>query len=228
MEVPRQMLAIAGHFPGAGYTDVRVAGAPPAGAELDANLGRLPCLEVGGTSIGQSAAINYFVATHTGLMGANPAEAAQIISFTEHVKELSAAFRTLVPYGAEPTPAALDTFFDDAAATDFTGPADGSKRASRFLKWYMGRMELLVGDGFCVGGKLSLADVMLFNTFADSLTAEETASGDLPAHRREPFSSLARTQAALAAHPRLAKCVASVAAHPNIAKWMATRGKQGF
>lgn len=45
MEVPRQCLAIAGHFPGQGYTDVRVSGAPPAGAELDANLGRLPCIE---------------------------------------------------------------------------------------------------------------------------------------------------------------------------------------
>ena len=44
MEVPRQCLAIAGLFPGAGYTDVRVS-APPEGASLDANLGRLPCID---------------------------------------------------------------------------------------------------------------------------------------------------------------------------------------
>lgn len=88
-------------------------------------------------------------------------------------------------------------------------------------------MEKLVGDGYAVGNKLSLADVLLYNALADSLTPEECA-GDLPAHRREPFSSLEHCKAALAAHPRIAKCVASVAAHPNIVKWMSTRGKQGF
>lgn len=251
MEVPRQMLAIAGLFPGvsvvvlkplfcepgltpppphlqAGYTDVRVSGAPPSGPELDANLGRLPCLEVGGVTIGQSAAINFYVAQHTGLLGSSPAEAAQIIAFTEHLRELNQAFRALVPYGTEPTEAAMAAFFDDSSAADFTGPADGAKRAARNMKWFMGRLERLVGEGFCVGGKTSLADVMLFQFFADSLTPEESATGDLPAHRREPWSSKARTDAALAAHPRVAACVAGVAAHPNIKQWLATRGKQGF
>lgn len=88
-------------------------------------------------------------------------------------------------------------------------------------------MERLVGDGYAVGGKLSLADVLLFNALADSLTAED-AKGELPAHRREPFSSLARTNAALAQHPRIAKIVANVGAHANVQKWLAMRGKQGF
>ena len=177
--------------------------------------------------VGQSVAINFFVAQHVGMMGASPLEAAQILAIGEHLKELMQAFRALVPYGAEPAPAALDTFFDEASATDFTGPADGSKRAARQLLWFMGRMERLVGDGFAVGGKVSLADVQIFNMFADSLTAEQ-AAGELPAHRREPFGSLARTSAALAKHPRLAKIVAGVAAHPNIIKWLAERGPQGF
>lgn len=161
------------------------------------------------------------------MLGSSPLEAAQIQAFSEHLKELMAAYRALVPYGVEPSPAALDTFFDSTEAADATGPADGSKRASRQLLWFCGRLERLVGDGFAVGGKLSLADVLLFNMFADSLTAEQ-AAGELPAHRREPFGSLARTSAALAKHPRLAKIVAGVAAQPNLQKWMAERGPQGF
>lgn len=228
MEVPRCCLAVAGLFPGEGYTDVRVSAPPTGPGELDANLGRLPIAEVDGVSIGQSVAINYVIATHTNLLGASPSEAAQILAFGEHIKELREKYTALVPYGTEPSPASLDAFFDDATATDFTGPADGSKRGSRYLLWFMGRMEKLVGaDGFAVGGKLSLADILIFNAFADSLTADQVL-GELPVHRREPFGSLARTQAALAKHPNLAKVVATVANHPNIKKWMETRGKQGF
>lgn len=213
--------------PQAGYTDVRCS-APPPGSELDANLGRLPCLEVDGVSIGQSTAINYFIAQHCGLLGSSPAEAAKILSFQEHIKELRDVWSKNVPWGTEPTAAFLETFFDDASANDYTGPANGEKRAARHLLWFMGRMEGLVGsDGFAVGGKFSLADVLLFNCFADSLTPEECAT-ELPAYRREPFSSLSRTSAALAKHPKIAKIVANVAAHPNIKKWMAERGKQGF
>ncbi len=259
MEVPRQCLAAAGKFPGAGYTDVRCS-APPGGTELDANLGRLPILEgacaplragednprgplspshhplprptpspqtVDGVSIGQSTAINYWVAQHCNLLGSSPAEAASILSFGEHLRELREKYAAMVPWGTEPSAETLNTFFDSAEATDSTGPADGSKRGARNLLWFMGRLEHLVGDGFAVGGKLSLADIQLFNIFADSLTAEQSL-GDLPSYRREPFGSLARTSAALAKHPKLAKIVAAVGAHPNIQKWLQTRGQQGF
>ena len=179
-----------------------------------------------GVSIGQSTAINYYIAAHCNLLGSNPAEAASILAFGEHIKELREKYASLVPWGTEPTAEALSTFFD-TEATDSTGPADGSKRGARNLLWFMGRLEHLVGDGFAVGGKLSLADIQLFNVFADSLTPEQSL-GDLPSYRREPFGSLARTSAALAKHPKLAKIVAAVGAHPNIQKWLATRGPQGF
>ena len=116
-----------------------------------------------------------------------------------------------------------------AQATDYEGPADASKRSGRQLKWYMGRMERLVGDdGFAVGGKLSLADVQLYNMFADTLTVAEAANKELPAHRREPLASGARTAAALDAHPKLKACVASVAEHKNVQKWLAARGKHAY
>jgi glutathione S-transferase len=214
-------------FPQTGYTDAR--GAPtPGDSSLDCNLGRLPALVTAdGATIGQSSAINSYVAGVTGLNGATPVEAAQILAFSEHLKELDQAYRKLCPYGTEPTEAANATFFDSNDATDFAGPADGAKRDARNLLWFMGRMERLVGDGFAVGGKISLADVLIYRAFGDSLS-EAQANEGLPAHRREPFGSLARVNAALGKHPKLAKIVASVAAHPNIAKWLATRGKQGF
>jgi len=92
----------------------------------------------------------------------------------------------------------------------------------------MGRVEGVVGsDGYAVGGKMSLADVMIFNMFADNLSEGETL-GELPGHRRECFGSKTRTDAALAAHPKLKAIVDQVAANENVKKWMATRGKQGF
>lgn len=74
MEVPRQLLAIAGRFPGetgrGGYTDLRIVDDEPGGRHpttggktecklgdvadsLDINLGRMPVCEADGVSIGQ-------------------------------------------------------------------------------------------------------------------------------------------------------------------------------
>lgn len=96
----------------------------------------------------------------------------------------------------------------------------------RMLKWYMGRMEKLVGDGFAVGGKLSLADILLYSCFAECLPAE--GHEEMPAHKRESLCSKERTDAALALHPRVNACVQSVANNENAKNWWATRGPQGF
>jgi hypothetical protein len=100
MEVPRVMLAIAGKFPGEGYEDGRFS-APPEG--LEANLGRMPICATPEGSVGQSAAINFYIASECGLLGSNTLEAAQIIAICEHVKELVGEWRKLCPWGAEPT-----------------------------------------------------------------------------------------------------------------------------
>uniref|UniRef100_A0A7S2BQ67 GST C-terminal domain-containing protein n=1 Tax=Haptolina brevifila TaxID=156173 RepID=A0A7S2BQ67_9EUKA len=195
------------------------------GAALDANLGRMPVLDCPEGTIGQSAAINYYVAAECGMLGASTFEAAQIMSFAEHIKELRSAYTSLVPYGTEPSKEAIKTFFESKEATDYTGPADGSKRSSRMLLWFMGRMERLLGDdGFAVGGKMSLADVLLYNTFADTLVSDS----DMPAHRKEPFGSLKKVDAALKKHPKLTACIASVAAHPAVKEWLKTRNERPY
>jgi len=129
----------------------------------------MPIVTVGDTSIGQSAAINYYIATECGLMGKSSLEAAQIISISEHLKEMSTVYRTIVPWGGEPSKEALDKWFDEGA-TDVTGNANGAARSTRYLTWWMGRIEtVLANSGFAVGDSLSLADVLIYNAFAEYL-----------------------------------------------------------
>jgi len=99
MEVARGILAIAGKFPDADYQDLRFN--EPAD-DLKSNLGRMPVMNVGDESIGQSFAIYHYLASENGLMGSSSLEAAKIVSVFEHVRELGLAYRTLVPYGEEP------------------------------------------------------------------------------------------------------------------------------
>lgn len=103
-----------------------------------ANLGRMPVCSTPVGSIGQSTAINFYVASENGLMGSSVLEAAQILAVTEvnflicvsilfsvhetmmrtflqHVKELMAAWRSLVPYGTEPSAEKLETWFKTGA-----------------------------------------------------------------------------------------------------------------
>ena len=79
---------------------------------LSANLGRVPICTTEAGEIGQAGAINYYVATQCGLMGGNAFEAAQILGFVEHIKELNSSWRSVMPWGKEPTPEGLVKFFD--------------------------------------------------------------------------------------------------------------------
>jgi hypothetical protein len=224
MEVPRLLLAISGKFPGAGYEDGRFS-APPDG--LEQNLGRMPIAHFGEESFGQSVAINFVVASECGLMGGSTFEAGRILGISEHLKEMVQAYTKIVPWGTEPTSENLDAWFDQGA-TDVSGPADRAGASTRYLTWWMGRIEAVLGEGgVAVGGKLSLADVLLYYTFAETLAAEQ-APPDFPLFRREPFGSKERTDALLASHPRIKASCDAVASHENVQKWRSERGVQGF
>jgi glutathione S-transferase len=187
----------------------------------------MPVLHVGDDSVGQSAAINYYIAAENGLMGDSNLEAAQIINVSEHLKELMTAWRVLVPYGVEPSAEVLNTWFE-TGADDVTGTAVGAARSTRYAKWWMGRIEATLGNnGFAVGNKLSLADVLIYNTFAETLD-ESQALPDTPQWKRESFGSKAAVDAALANYPKLKASCDAVAANANVQKWLSTRGVQGF
>ncbi len=164
MEIPRTLLAAKGIK----YDDNRNGALT---GDDKANLGRMPTVESASGSIGQSAAINYFVAAQADLLGDNAFEAAKCLEVQEHVKELISTFRqeTSTP----PTEEELDKFFNQGG-DDTSGPAQN--RGSRYLTWFLGRIEAgLTGkDGFAVGNRLTLADFVLYNALAEHLTEAET------------------------------------------------------
>jgi len=236
MEVPRMMLALAGKFPG-DYKDGRYGTDYASGHEksyadvkdsLSANLGRMPVLVAGDTSIGQSNAINYYLASELGFMGAGFLEGAQIIAIQEHVKEMSTAYRAVCPYGEEPTEENLSKWFTEGAEDASPAAADMSRKKERYFKWFAGRIEgVLPSTGVSVGSSLSLADLLIYNLFAETLQDSEAADS-VAQYRREPFGSKAKTDAGLAAFPNISNVCATVAATPQIAKWLGMRGINKF
>ena len=224
IQVPRMLLAISGKFPGTDYEDGRFS-APPDG--LEQNLGRMPIASIGDQTFGQSGPINFVIASECGLMGDSLYDAGHILSISEHIKEMLQAYMKLVPWGTEPTAENMDAWFDQGA-TDVTGPADRAGASTRYLTWFMGRIEQVLGtDGFAVGGKLSLADVLIYYSLFETL-GDDHCNPDTPQYKREPFGSKARTDALLDKHPRLKASCLSVANNENIQKWRSLRGVQGF
>merc|ERR1740121_3316346 len=220
MDVPRMILAINGKFPNDGYTDARYfrEGMPPAAegiaepwadadiqSKLSNNLGRMPLMEVGDDSIGQSAAINYYLSAEFGMLGDSSLEGAHIMSIQEHIKEMGAARMSVMPFGQDITPEMLEKWFTTGAEDKSPAVADGSNR-ERYCKWWAARIEAVVGDnGFAVGNKISLADVLIFRTFADGPQAK--------ADQLEPMCSKAHTDAILATCPKLKKICETVGAN---------------
>lgn len=72
---------------GGGFETPEFAAAKAAG-DLAANMDRAPLLIVGNTKIGQSKAIERYVAHKCGLMGSNGEEAALIDCIAEHVRDI--------------------------------------------------------------------------------------------------------------------------------------------
>ena len=151
-------------------------------------MGQVPILEVNGTKIFQSKAIQRYVAGKTGLLGATAEESALIDAICESVFDL----KTIVSDAK-----------DDAAKE-----AIAEKLADSF-KLLEGSLG---GDGFSVGGKLSLADILLYY-FATLGNAPNFFS---------PAGCPAATAAAKAS-PKVAKIVATVAANEHVAAWEAGR-----
>lgn len=187
----------------------------------------MPVLNNNDDAVGQSTAIYLYLALENGLAGDSNLQTAQVISIFEHVKEMITAYRSLVPAGTEPTAEATEKWFNDGA-TDVTGTADSSQRSSRYLKWWMGRIEeALDNSGFAVGNKISAADVALYYAFAEELKSEEASEG-FPQWRREPFASKSLIQAALPKYPKLKASIDAVANNENFQKWLTMRGPQAF
>ena len=171
METPRQML----HAAGREFVDGRHSEFT---GDDKANLGRMPTIELeSGRHVGQSKAINYYVARTSDLLGDDAFEAAKCLEIQEHVSECIQAFQKIVPYGTAPTEEQLKLWFEEGT-NDTEGVAQN--RQSRYLTWYLGRIEAgLTGtNGFAVGNRLSLGDFCLYSLLGEHLSESESEKSE--------------------------------------------------
>ncbi len=71
-----------------------------------------------------------------------------------------------------------------------------------FFLWSRDALPGLVNSlGHAVGSSFTLADILIFSAFGDSLSAQENPN--VPPHLREPFGSSSRTQLLLRKHPKV-------------------------
>lgn len=195
--------------------------------ELSHNLGRMPILKDDIESIGQSSAINYYVASQLGFMGESLIEASHILEIQEHLKELKSAYYNLIPYGVEPSQENLETWFEEGAKDISPNPANMANRKKRMMKWWCSRIEYLLGENYAVGEKYSLADILLYTTFRDYLKDSEISENVL-SYQRFPFGSKARTDNILKKYPKINNICEKIENEPNIIEWLESRGNQSF
>lgn len=152
-EVSRMLL----HLSNVEFSDIR------AGKDFDwkvakesglygANLNRLPVLSVGSIEIGQTKAIEHFIARRYGFMGSDEFEAAKIEAICEHCTDIRSAIKE-VKARREKGSAELTEALAHFMSTEEEGGA---------LRW-VSRIEKYIdgASGFAVGTKLSLADLYL-------------------------------------------------------------------
>jgi glutathione S-transferase len=209
-ETTRVLLAIAG----VKYEDKRFAIGPGMAApefkeakesgRLVANLGRVPILAIEGEGeIGQSKAMERFVARQYAMFGANEFEACKIDAIAEHCRDIKDAQRA-------------------KGFSRFSQKPDEEKAAAR-KEWFeeglpswLDRLEQCIASysgaaGCAVGTALSYADVCLWGLL-----------------RECPEDEAAETAKAAAGCTRLNAIADAVAAHPNVAAWIRARPPTAF
>ena len=175
--------------------------AAKAGGELKANLDRAPILIVDGVAIGQSAAIERFLARHVGLHGANEVEAALVDAFVEHIRDLKEMHSKAIQ------------------------AHDGDKFMQETLPAFLAKMDAVAGETYIVGPQLTLADVSLYELIVDYFPSREAylqtkADGTKQASADGGASSAG---AMLGATPKLAAAVEAVRSHPAVVRHVSNR-----
>lgn len=156
---------------------------------LDASCGKVPLLTVDGTfKLGQSKAIERYLAKQFGLMGSSPTEEAQVDCCIEHEIDWKGAYGKLDKKD--------DAVMDKWWKTDF--PA------------MLGAMDKALAPApgpWMVGSKVSLADIAMFVSFTDFFTAVDKAAKSLEA--------APKLKAAVEAVGKIPEVVAWIAKRPQ-------------
>lgn len=125
-----------------------------------ANLNRLPVLTWDGIEIGQTKAIERFLAKRYGMLGTHDVETAQIEAVVEHVTDIRLAIRDIKARREKGS-----NELNEALAEFMSTEADGGAMhwVSRIEKYLEGH------EGYAVGAQLSLADLYLQQLITYSL-----------------------------------------------------------
>ena len=172
---------------------------------LDINLGRAPLLMVDGYHpIGQSKAIERFLAKKFDLMGDSDIAAAQIDCISEHCRDVKDA--------------AMRKGF-----SAFTRDKTDEQKAAARMEWFQTDMPLMLtklekavqltsgGDGYAAGEKNSYADVSIFSLIRDCGQADQ----------EDTLKAAEQCSLLLAIADRIAN-------HVNVAKWVNERPASMF
>ena len=208
-ETARVILALAD----AEYTDTRFEIKPGSfdapefkkakeSGDLDANLGRAPLLVVDGMHIGQSKAIERFLANKFGFMGDSDIEAAQIDCIAEHCRDVKDA-QVKKGFSA------------------FTRDKTEEEKAESKKEWFetdmpamLEKLEKAVAltsgkSGYAFGEKNTYADIAIFSLIKDCTDEKDTLK--------------AAGNCAL-----LLSIADRVAAESNVSKWIESRPQTMF
>jgi len=173
--------------------------------ELKANLNRAPVLvTLDGTTIGQSKAIERYLAKRFDLMGNTPEEEAVIDCIAEHCRDVKDAamrkgFSQFTKDKTEEEKAkARAEWFDEGLPTMLVKIDDYVK-------------EISTGEGFSVGSSMSYADVMIWALLRDC----------------SPADAKDTTNAAIDC-TTLNGIADAIAAHPGVSKWVENRPESMF
>jgi len=161
--------------------------------DLDAALGKVPVLEVDGVKVGQSKAIERFVAKKVGMMGSSDIEAFQIDSLCCHVIDIKDAYKAAKEAGKDDKDAAMKKWFEET------------------LPEHLAKVEKSLPSApgpWLVGKTMSYADVTFYYFLKDP---------------KGFFDDIEGAAKALASTPRLLAACEATATDSGIAAWVAKR-----
>jgi len=214
---------------GVDFQDERMMALPE--GQFSENLGRLPCLKVvdgsGEHVIGSSKAVNTYIARVLGLMGKDEFEAAKINMLCSHMSDIGEGVGKFFGYmeGAK---------VDNWEEQWFNTPNNMPDRSQRCLRWYLHRINDLVGEnGFAVGDSFTLADAVIHRTLGERCENLEEMhySGKSNDFMRYPMyaSSWELVKKVLEEEsPNLLRIVENFRNTPEMQAYLKSRGKQHF
>eukprot|EP01035_Chromulina_nebulosa_P019536 gene19536-25434_t len=145
------------------FEDIRLEHPPKeftvlkAAGKFAINMNRVPILEYNGIEIGQSKAIDRFVAKKLGFMGSNEIEEAHVDMMCEHVRDIRIKYNEIrFNKSGEELEAAKKSFI-----------------SSDLGIWLEKLEHVLPNSIYSVGDKLSLADINIFVLILDFFTPSE-------------------------------------------------------